>query len=236
MHTPEPEAQQARAAAPDRVPVVRVVVGVSGVILFLTALTLGVQALGVARLQSLVQQAGPFAPLLYIFLKAFTYVFAPLTSGPIQLVSGTLFDNVWLGVLYTLIGETLGGSISFWIARRLGRPVVQRLTGVQSMAQIDHFYQTRMGGWRSLVIARLLLFAVWDFLSYAAGLSTVRYRTYVLVSLLAGAVPTVMFVALGNAVITQPELLLVAYGLVAAGIILPLLLRKPLARLLERGR
>jgi uncharacterized membrane protein YdjX (TVP38/TMEM64 family) len=220
--------------AADRLPVVKIVVGAAGLVVFITLLTIGIQLVGVQRLQALIQDAGPLAPLAYIALKALTYVFAPLTSGPIQMVSGTLFDNVGLGVLYTLMGEVLGGSISFWIARRLGRPAVARLAGAQGMTRIDDFYRTKLGGWRSLAAARIILFSVWDFLSYGAGLSVVRYRTYLLISIVCGLPPTLLFVWLGDAVVTNPALLVVAYGLVGVGIILPLLLRRPLERFLQR--
>jgi uncharacterized membrane protein YdjX (TVP38/TMEM64 family) len=220
--------------AADRLPIFKIAAGALGLVAFITLLTIGIQLVGVERLQAVIRDAGPLAPLAYIALKAVTYVFAPLTSGPIQLVSGTLFDNVGLGVLYTLVGEVLGGSISFWIARKLGRPAVARLAGAPGMARIDEFYQTKLGGWRSLAAARILLFSVWDFLSYGAGLSTVRYRTYLLISIVCGFFPTLFFVALGDAIATNPALLMVAYALVGAGIALPVLLRRPLERFLQK--
>ncbi len=83
---------------------------------------------GPERLQQIVRSAGPLAPLVYVLLRAATYVFAPLTTGPIQIASGALF-GVWEGIALSVIGETLGGSINFWIGRRLGRPVVLRIAG-----------------------------------------------------------------------------------------------------------
>ncbi len=207
--------------------------GAIGLIIFVTALTLGVNAIGVERLQKWITDAGVFAPLIYILIKALTYIFAPLTSGPIQLVAGTLFANVWLGVLYTLIGEVIGGSINFWLARRFGRPLVLRLAGEKNMAQIDQFYQQRMGGWRSLALARLLLFSLWDFLSYAAGLAPVTFRAYVGVSIIIGFIPTFFFVWLGTQAIDNPALLPLAYLLVGLAIAAAFLLEKPLMRWLQ---
>jgi len=203
-------------------------------IAFLTVLVVVINSIGVEDLQQIIQQAGPLAPLVYIAIKTATYIFAPLTSGPIQVVAGTLFDSVLLGVLYTLIGEVIGGSISFWLARRFGRPVVLRFVGDKGMQQVETFYRNQMGGWQSLAAARIVLFSFWDFLSYAAGLAkSVRYSTYFGVSVILGFFPTFFFVWLGNSALVDGTSLILIYGLVALFILLPIMFRKPLARLMQ---
>ncbi|MCB9459164.1 MAG: TVP38/TMEM64 family protein [Anaerolineaceae bacterium] len=213
-------------------PIRELIVAGLGFGVFLAVMTLGINAIGLDRIQAFIEQAGPLAPLAYIALKAATYIFAPLTSGPIQVVAGAIFGNVWLGVLYTLIGEVLGGSVSFWISRLFGRPVVQRFVGKEGMKQVEEFYQTRMGGWRSLAIARIVLFSVWDFLSYAAGLAPVKFSSYFLVSVILGFFPTAFFVGLGTTIVEDSSSLIWIYGLVALLIVLPIIFRKPLERLL----
>ncbi len=214
----------------------QIILGAVGFIVFLTVLTFGINAVGIENLQQVIRDAGPLAPLLYILIKALTYIFAPLTSGPIQVVAGTLFDSLWLGVFYTLIGEVIGGSISFWVARRLGRPIVVRLVGQKNMRQVDDFYANQMGGWRSLAAARIVLFSVWDFLSYAAGLAkTVSFRAYFLVSVVLGFFPTLFFVWIGNTAVEDTRALIWIYVLVGGLILLPLLFRKRVMRLL-RGK
>ncbi len=213
----------------------QIAVGGVGFVIFLTVLTFGINAIGIDNLQQVIRDAGPLAPLVYIAIKALTYIFAPLTSGPIQVVAGTLFDSLWLGVLYTLIGEVLGGSISFWIARKLGRPIVVRLVGQKNMRQVDDFYENQLGGWRSLAVARLVLFSVWDFLSYAAGLAkTVSFRAYFLVSTILGFIPTLFFVWIGNTAVENTSALIWVYVLVGGLILLPMIFRKQVGRLLRR--
>lgn len=204
-----------------------------GFIAFIAVITAFIQSVGVPELQRFIKDAGPLAPLAYIVMKALTYVFAPLTSGPIQVFAGTLFGNVWLGVLYTLIGETIGGSISFWIARRFGRPRVAKFVGAEGMKQVDEFYHNRLGGWMPLAVARLVLFSFWDFLSYAAGLAPVSFRAYVFVSLVFGAIPTFVFVWLGERFVNDNGVLLLSYALLVVLTVLPLLLMRPISRLLE---
>lgn len=215
----------------------RLILPVVGFVVFLTVFTILINTLGIERLQGFIEEAGIFAPLVYISIKALTYIVAPLTSGPIQVVAGTLFDSVWLGTLYTLIGEVLGGSISFWIARRLGRPAVVRLVGHEGMKRVDDLYENQLGGWRALAVARLVLTSIWDFLSYAAGLSnTVRFRTYLWVSIVVGSVPIFIFVWLGDSVVTDTSRLVPLYVLVTVLAAVPIIFQKPLKRLFDNFR
>ncbi len=198
--------------------------GIVAFVVVTLVLIVAIEQIGVERIQAFVQSAGPFAPLLYIALKATTYVFAPLSSGPVQLVSGTIFGLGW-GTVYTLIGEVAGGSISFWIGRKLGRLVVVRFVGQDGMARVDRF-TTQLGGWRALAYARLFLFALYDFISYAAGLTTaITFRQYVLVSTLLGAIPTFLFVAVGASLAGDRRLIPVIYVGIGVLSVVPFLVR-----------
>lgn len=195
---------------------------ITGLMIFL------LERVGIDTLRGHIEAAGPFGPLLYILIKAATYVFAPLSSGPIQLFSGALF-GVIPGTLYTVIGEVAGGTVSFLIARHLGRPVVRRLTGDAGLRRIDDFVE-RLGSWRALVYARLLLFGFYDFISYAAGFAgPVTLRQYVLVSAIFGVVPSFLFVWAGDHFSQMDSrLLLTLWALVAAGSLLPWLIQRAL--------
>lgn len=189
-----------------------------------------INAIGLENIREAIASAGPAAPLLYIALKAVTYIVAPLSSGPIQFGSGILF-GLWEGTLYTLIGEVIGGSVNFWIARLFGRRVVARLAGENGLQRIDAFY-AHVGEWRSLVYARLFLFSVWDFLSYAAGFTPVRFRSYLIVALVVGFFPTFLAVALGTAWAEAGSTVIILYILIAVASALPLIFQRQIRRLL----
>jgi uncharacterized membrane protein YdjX (TVP38/TMEM64 family) len=188
-----------------------------------------IEWIGVERIQKTIEDAGTLAPLAYIFLKAITYIFAPLSAGPIQLSSGLLF-GLWSGVFYSLLGEVVGGSISFLIARKLGRPVVARFVGANSVTRVDQLIG-ELGGWRALAYARLFLFSVYDFVSYAAGLTTtITFRQYLLVSVILGFIPTFIFVAVGTSLTENRSLIIPLYIGVGAISIAPFVIRWLLRR------
>lgn len=192
-----------------------------GFVLLTGGMLLLIEWIGLERIQTFIREAGPLAPLAYILVKAVTYIFAPLSSGPIQLSSGILFGFV-PGVTYTIIGEVLGGSVSFLIARHFGRPLVRRLVGEKGLVQVDKFV-SQLGGWRALIYARIFLAAIYDFISYAAGFTqTITLRQYVLISFLVGLLPTGLFVAAGASLATSPMMVLVIYGVLGLVTLIPL--------------
>jgi uncharacterized membrane protein YdjX (TVP38/TMEM64 family) len=204
---------------------------VTGFVLVAFGLMWAIQTIGLERIRGTIDAAGPFAPLIYIGIKAATYVFAPLTSGPIQLGSGILF-GLWEGVFYTLIGEVIGGTIAFLIARRWGRAAVRRFVGEDGLKRVDAFYH-HVGEWRSLVYARLFLFGIYDFLSYAAGLTPIRLRTYILISAVVGFFPTLAAVLLGTLVTEERSGFIALYAVIGVLIALPLLFHRQIRRVLH---
>lgn len=178
---------------------VRSVLAAAAVIAGVTVVTMLIVAAfgGTERWRDAVEQAGPWAPVVYVLLKATTFVAAPLSGTSLKLASGALF-GVWEGFWYTLIGGVLGGSLNFWIARKLGRPAVRRLAGPAALQRIDR-QTARLGGWRALLAARIFLAPFYDFVSYAAGFSGLPYRHYLAVSVLGGIPASLFFVVLGDA-------------------------------------
>jgi uncharacterized membrane protein YdjX (TVP38/TMEM64 family) len=205
--------------------------GIVGFVVVTGGLLLALHFIGVERLRQMIDDAGPFAPLVYIGIKIVTYVAAPLSSGPLQLSAGVFFGLV-PGILYTLLAEVIGGSIDFWLARRFGRPVVERLVGKEDMPRIDRFI-TGIVDWKTLVYARVFLSSFYDFISYAVGFSKLSYRTYLIVSIFAGILPTALPVFLGTSLTGDSSNLLPIY--IGLGIIslIPLLFQKQIRRLLK---
>ena len=205
--------------------------GALGFALVTGALLLALHFIGLERLRQMIDDAGPFAPLVYILIKIVTYVVAPLSSGPLQLSAGVLFGLV-PGTLYTLFSEVVGGSINFWLARRFGRPVVERIVGTDEMPRIDRFI-SNIVDWKTLVYARFFLASFFDFISYAVGFSKLPYRTFLLVAIFAGFLPVLLPVALGTSLTAESSNVFLLYGVLAVVSVVPLLFQKRIRRWLK---
>ncbi|MDP9479831.1 MAG: VTT domain-containing protein, partial [Actinomycetota bacterium] len=94
----------------------------------------------------------------------------------------------------TWLGALLGGVISFWISRWLGRDFV---AGTERMQRLDRYVDQH--GTITIFVLRLLPLVSFDVISYAAGLSSIPFWKFFLASAL-GMVPgTLAFVYLGGA-------------------------------------
>lgn len=208
------------------------VIGGLGFLALLTALFLLVQSIGEDELAQMVKDAGIWGPVVYIAIKALTFTFAPLSAGPIQFASGILF-GVIPGTLYSVLGEVIGGAVNVLIARQLGRRIVKRFVGDAALARIDDFYERHLDDWKSLLAARLLLFSVYDFISYAVGLGHIRLTVYIAVSFIGGLIPTYIFVAIGSEAAQNQDVLLFFYIAAAALFVVWLVFRRQISRLWE---
>jgi uncharacterized membrane protein YdjX (TVP38/TMEM64 family)/rhodanese-related sulfurtransferase len=139
-----------------------------------------------AALQAWVQDAGAWAPLLFMLIYAIAAVLF-LPGSVLTLAGGALFGPL-LGTFYNLTGATLGAALAFlvarylasdWVAARSGGRLKQLINGVESE------------GWRFVAFVRLVPLFPFNLLNYALGLTRIRFSHYLLatyVCMLPGAV------------------------------------------------
>ncbi len=139
-----------------------------------------------AELKNYIQSFGPLAPAIYILV--FTLV--PLTLIPNSLVAiagGTLF-GIYYGTLYTILGALFGASLSFALSRSLGRTAIEKLLKNKAIWLAKC---TGQQGFAVVFMLRLIPIIPFDAISYAAGLSKIRYPDFIAATAL-GIVPGVL--------------------------------------------
>lgn len=144
----------------------------------------------VDALLSYVRAAGVFAPLLIIGLIVVEVVFAPIPGTVIMVAAGALFGT-WLGALYAYVGNVLGSIIAFWLAKRFGRHLVEKLVSKSLLGQYDGFFNAHKELF--LVFYALPVIPV-DVLSFVCGLSSMRWRRFLFVMML-GFIPNTLLLA-----------------------------------------
>ena len=110
------------------------------------------------------------APIALIVVQAVQVVVAPIPGQVVGLVSGYLFGVVW-GTVYSMAGILLGAWAVMALARRLGRPFVQRFVPAQHLAKFDGLVEK--GGPTAFFILFLLPFVPNDSISILAGLTSI---------------------------------------------------------------
>jgi uncharacterized membrane protein YdjX (TVP38/TMEM64 family) len=145
-----------------------------------------------AQLRADIAAAGPAAPLVFVLLYALVTL-APLPKNVLTVIAGLLFGLVE-GAIIVFLGALLGASAAFVLGRLLGREAVERLTG-RRVARIDSLL-SRHGLWAVLGV-RLVPVLPFTAINYAAGLTAVRNRDYLIGTAL-GIIPgTIAYASLG---------------------------------------
>jgi len=151
------------------------------------------------KIRLVLNQAGLLAPLVFIFLALPAYIIAPLSNAPL-LWAGFYAFGANVVFLFT-IASVIGLVINFWIARRWGRTIIKKFVGSQNMERIDKL--TENYGLLMLFFLRVFQGGISDFVSYAAGLTSMRFPQYLIISLL-GLIPGTIIWYLGASQIENP--------------------------------
>ena len=115
---------------------------------------------------------GAWAAVVSGVLMVLQSIAAPIPAFLITLSNAAIFGWV-LGAVLSWSTAMIGAALCFYIARGLGRDVVEKLTSKGAMASIDVFFE-RYGD-KAILICRLLPFVSFDFVSYAAGLTNMSF-------------------------------------------------------------
>lgn len=139
------------------------------------------------ELIKIVQELGPLGPLAYIGLQILQTVVAPIPGNVVGAIGGLLFG--WWGILWTTIGATIGATLVFWISRRFGRSLVEKLVKKESLDKFDFVIGKR---------ASTILFLIFlipglpdDIVCYVAGLTDVPIKKLIVIFAL-GRLPAVV--------------------------------------------
>ena len=135
-------------------------------------------------LQETLEGLGILGPLVLGLILLVTYILAPLNGTPFLLVGFYLYgSNI---VFFSSIAAWVSSIINFWISRRWGRPLVEKMVGIKDINRIDKL--TINYGFLAIFSLRVLTGALQDFVSYAAGLTPMKFSRYLLASTL-GMIP-----------------------------------------------
>ena len=134
------------------------------------------QRYGIAPMQELVKTMGFWAPLGLFLLRGVSIILPALPSSIYSLLAGSLL-GFKTGYLTIILSDLVFCSAAFYIARTWGRAPVSRLVGASAMKRIDSFSQNQLEG-NFFLMTGLLMTGLFDFLSYAIGISRTHWRVF----------------------------------------------------------
>jgi uncharacterized membrane protein YdjX (TVP38/TMEM64 family) len=136
---------------------------------------------------------GVFSPVIYIIL----FTFVPLTLFPdsILAIAGGMCFGMVGGFIYTMIGASFGGALSFFLARTLGHKVFNKFIK-KDISKLEAAIKNK--GFALVFALRLIPLFPFDVISYAAGFSGVKFKDFALATIL-GTIPGIfVFINIGD--------------------------------------
>lgn len=89
-----------------------------------------------------------------------------------------------------------GAALCFFIAKFLGRDVVEKLTSKMAINSIDEFFDKY--GKYTILVCRLLPFMSFDIVSYAAGLTSMKFMPFFIATGLGQLPATIVYSYVGG--------------------------------------
>ncbi|HYD32524.1 MAG TPA: VTT domain-containing protein [Azospirillaceae bacterium] len=163
---------------------------------------------------------GPLGPVVLIAL----YIAGGLAAFPVTvLIAATaIVYGPWWGFVTALAGATASAAVTFWIGRAVGARVVRRLAG-PAVARVSRRLAER--GIVTVAVLRIVPVAPFTVVNLVAGVSHLRFRDYLIGTVVGMAPGTLALSAFGGQierVVRNPRpsslLLLAALGVGVVGL------------------
>lgn len=145
--------------------------------------------------QEWVDAQGAMGPVVFIAVMALSVLFAPIPNVPIFIAAGLAWGPV-LGTVYSMIGMMVGSIAAFYAARLLGRKHLPRLIGRRMAERLDGLVDS-FGG-RLVFWARMIPVVNFDWISFLAGMTAIRFVPFVVYSFFGMLLPTIVAVVAGD--------------------------------------
>jgi len=138
---------------------------------------------------------GILAPVISFLLMLLQSVAAPLPAFLITFANAALFGWVY-GAILSWTSSMAGAVLCFYIAKFLGRDVVEKLASKYALDSVDEFFEKY--GKHTILIARLLPFMSFDLVSYGAGLTSMNFTSFFIATGIGQLPATIVYSYVGD--------------------------------------
>jgi uncharacterized membrane protein YdjX (TVP38/TMEM64 family) len=140
--------------------------------------------LNIGDIRGYVLSYGKFSDVMFILIYTLKPIFFIIPASLMSILAGNIFGP-HKALMLSMIGCFGSGTVAFFLSRILGRSFVDKLLKGKSMT-LDSNVENH--GFKIMLIMRLSFIFPYDPLSYAAGLTKMKYRDFILGTLI-GVLP-----------------------------------------------
>lgn len=153
------------------------------------------------KMEEYLDKLGVKGVIVFIIIQTIQ-VIIPVIPGGISCVVGVAVFGVVKGLIYNYIGICTGSLIIFYISRKFGRPILEKLFKEKTIEKYDRWLKK---GHKETIMFALLIaspIAPDDFLCYLAGTTNIKFKHYAAIILLLKPFPIAIY-SLGMNTILQ---------------------------------
>ena len=168
-----------------------------------------VAVLGSANLDAVadyIRSFGAWAMAFSFALMVFSSILAPLPAFMITLSNAAIF-GWWQGAILSWSSAMVGAALCFYIARILGRDVVEKIAGRGALAGVEGYFKKY--GTRTILVCRLLPFVSFDAVSYFAGLTPMGFLAFFVATGIGQTPATIVYSYVGGMLTGGARLLMI---------------------------
>lgn len=137
---------------------------------------------------------GMWAPVVFVGFQIFQVLISPVPGELVGAVGGYVFG--WLpALIWSTVGLTLGSWMNFFLARMMGKRLVERMIGPRNTERLTRFME------RQGLIASFILFMIpgfpKDYYCYVLGLTPMNPRVFMFISSV-GRIPGTLMLSLAG--------------------------------------
>ena len=153
-----------------------------------------------------IRSFGGYAMALSFALMVFSSILAPLPAFMITLSNAAIFG--WCqGAILSWSSAMVGAALCFFIARGLGRDVVEKIAGKGALAGVEGYFKKY--GTRTILVCRLLPFVSFDAVSYFAGLTPMGFLAFFVATGIGQTPATIVYSYVGGMLTGGAKLLMI---------------------------
>jgi len=150
---------------------------------------------------NIIQNSRHSAPIIYIAFVAGQVLLFPIPGQFAGIIGGYFFGYI-LGTLYSIIGLTIGSYLAFYLSRKFGKPLVEKIDKKKKIKSLENLIKNKEEYVLFLVL--LLPFMPDDLISFVAGLTKMKTINFIFITII-GRLPGFLFLNLVGAGLSQED-------------------------------
>ncbi|MBP2032434.1 putative membrane protein YdjX (TVP38/TMEM64 family) [Clostridium algifaecis] len=123
-----------------------------------------------------IKSYGKFSAFIFVIIYTFKPVLFIIPSSIMSIIAGNIYGP-YIATILSMIGCFGSATVAFFLARFLGRSFVDKILRGKALKLNNNIEKY---GFKVMTIMRLSFVFPFDPLSYAAGLSKMKYRDFIL--------------------------------------------------------